>query len=131
MNRSGSDELHDTADPRSTPEEEREARLRRRRYVRPDVDIHATDSEMVVLADMPGVKKSDLEITLDRDELIIEGKAAGREQEESALPWGYYRRFKLRTAFDRASIRASLQGGLLRITLPKAASERARKVAVE
>ncbi len=131
MNRSGNDELRDVSEHDTTSQEEREARFRRRRYVRPAVDIFATDTEMVVLADMPGVKKGAAQVTLERDDLVIEGKAAGREEEESALPWGYYRRFKLRTAFEREGIRASLRGGVLRITLPKAASERARQVAIE
>lgn len=131
MNRTGNDELQDVDEHARTAEEEREARYKRRRYVRPAVDIYATDEEMVVLADMPGVRKGDVQVTLERDDLIIEGRAAGREAEESALPWGYYRRFKLRTAFERERIRASLRGGVLRVNLPKAPSERARKVVVE
>lgn len=126
------DELSDAQNAaHSSAGEDREARIRRRRYVRPAVDIYSTGSEMVVLADMPGVKKGDLEIIVDGDELVIEGSVAGREREESALPWGYHRRFKLRTAFDRDGIRAELEGGILRITLPKVAGGRARKVEIE
>jgi HSP20 family protein len=95
------------------------------------VDIYSTESEMIVLADMPGVRKGDLEITLERDELTIEGKIAGRGEAESALPRGYHRRFRLRTAFDRERIRASLEEGILRVTLPKAATEQPRKIAVD
>jgi HSP20 family molecular chaperone IbpA len=131
MTTSDRDELRDLQEARPSSDEERQARRRRRNFARPPVDIYATDTEMVVLADMPGVQKGDLDITLERDELIIEARAAGREKEESALPWGYYRRFKLRTAFDRNRIQASLKGGVLRITLPKAPSERPQKVAVD
>ncbi len=131
MNKTGNDELQDVFEQTGSLSEEREARYQRRRYVRPAVDIYATEKEMVVLADMPGVKKGGVQVMLERDDLIIEGKAAGREEEESALPWGYYRRFKLRTAFERERIRASLRGGVLRVNLPKAPSERAQKVVVE
>jgi len=128
---SSSDELRDSRDSRASVSEEREARVRRRNYARPAVDIYATDEEMVVLADMPGVQKADLDITLEKDELIIEGKVAGREASESALAWGYHRRFRLRTDFDRNRIKAGLRGGVLRVVLPKAVSERAQKVAVD
>jgi len=131
MDRMPSDELRDTPGPGPPASEDREARARRRHYARPAVDIYSTESEMVVLADMPGVRKADLEITVERDELAIEGKIAGRREAESALPWGYHRRFKLRTAFDRERINASLREGILRVTLPKAATEQPRKIAVD
>ncbi len=129
MDRIERDELREARQTEPT-HEDRQARARRIRYVRPPVDIYSTDSEMVVLADLPGVRKSDLEVTVERDELIIEAEAAGRRDDESALPWGYYRRFKLKTAFDRDRIAAKLEGGILRIALPKAPSEQARKVEV-
>lgn len=123
------DELRDSNEE-SISSDEREARLRRRRYARPDVDIFSTPSEMVVLADMPGVLKSDVEVTVQHDDLVVEGPVAGRAERESALPWGYHRRFHLKTAFDRGGIQASLQGGVLRVVLPKASSERPQKVTV-
>lgn len=130
MDRINKDELREAQQHEGT-REEREARTRRRRYVRPPVDIYSTGSEMVVLADMPGVQKTDLDVTVERDELVIEAKAAGRAEQESSLPWGYYRRFRLKTAFDRDRISAALENGIVRITLPKAASEQARKVTVD
>ncbi|UCC82369.1 MAG: Hsp20/alpha crystallin family protein [Gemmatimonadota bacterium] len=130
MDRIDKDELREAQQSEAT-REVREARARRRRYVRPPVDIYSTASEMVVVADMPGVQKGDLDITVERDELVIEAKAARRAAEESTLPWGYYRRFRLKTAFDRERISAGLEDGIVRITLPKAASEQARKVEVD
>jgi HSP20 family protein len=131
MNDMGPDELRDVQDSRASLKNEREARLRRRRYSRPNVDIYSTDTEMVVLADMPGVTKDDLEVSLEEDDLIIEGPVRGRSEQESALPWGYYRRFKLRTPFDRSRIRAGIRGGVLRINLPKAMNQQKEKVPVD
>jgi HSP20 family molecular chaperone IbpA len=131
MNRPGADELRDTGGPRATSSEDREARSRRRRYARPPVDIYSSEEEMVVLADVPGVRKGDVNVALDGDELVIEAPVSGRQQEESALPWGYYRRFKLRTAFDREGIRAHLEGGILQVTLPKAVTERSQTIPVD
>jgi HSP20 family molecular chaperone IbpA len=124
------DEIRDVEQGVS-PKDEREERFRRRNYVRPAVDIYATDADMVVLADLPGVKKRDLDITIERDDLVIEAPAPRRAASESTLPWGYYRRFRLRTNFERDGITANLEAGILTVTLPKAASEKAKKVAVD
>lgn len=125
------DEIHDAQTGTGSAERDREARLRRRRYARPPVDIFTTEAEITVLADTPGAVKSDLQVTLEGDELVIEAPVRGRAEEESGLPWGYYRRFKLRTAFDREGIHARLEGGVLEIKLPKADSQRAKRVAID
>ncbi|NIR44062.1 MAG: Hsp20/alpha crystallin family protein [Gemmatimonadetes bacterium] len=124
------DELRDVESTVS-PKEQRAEHFRRRNFVRPNVDIYSTESDMVVVGDLPGVHKSDLDITIERDDLVIEAPVAGRAEAESALPWGYYRRFRLRTNFDRDRISAHMEGGVLTVTLPKAASEKTRKVSVE
>lgn len=131
MSRIHDDELRDTAHERPDATEERQSRARRRNFERPAVDIYSTETEMVVLADMPGVQKPELDITLEGDELVIEGSIHERRRRESALPWGFYRRFKLRTPFDRERIRARLQDGILKISLPKPGGTQARKVSVE
>lgn len=97
----------------------REQRTRRLRYVRPTVDIHSTDSQVLVLADVPGVRKSELVVEVEGDYLAIEGRVAGRRERESALPWGYHRRFRLSPGIDRDRIKARLEDGIVRITLGK------------
>ena len=62
---------------------------------------------------------------------FFEAPVRGRAEKESALPWGYYRRFKLRTPFDRSRIRAGMRGGVLRVSLPKAWSQQEEKVTVD
>ncbi len=129
MNRPRADELHDTGGTGAKGDPE--ARGRRRRYVRPPVDIYATEREMVVTADVPGVRKADINVSLEGDELVIEGPVSGRQEEESSLPWGYYRRFKLRTAFERGRIAAHLEGGVLKVTLPKTAAESSQSIPID
>ncbi len=131
MERIHDDELRDEPGRGPSASEQREARARRRNFARPAVDIYANDAEMVVLADMPGVEKRALDITLQGDELIIEGTIAGRREEESGLPWGFHRRFRLRTPFDRDRIRARLDDGILEVHLPKAATAQTRKVSID
>lgn len=116
------DELHDVQ-ASGTYDADRETKARKRRFVRPPVDVYSTSAETVVVADMPGVRKADLEISVEGDDLVIEAPVAGRMERESALPWGYHRRFRLRSAFDRDRIGARYEDGILVITLPKVAAE--------
>jgi HSP20 family protein len=46
----------------------------------PPVDIYETENEFIVKADVPGVKKEDIEITLNDNKLEIRGKASGNER---------------------------------------------------
>lgn len=124
------DELRDV-ESNASPKDERAERFRRRNFVRPQVDVYSTETDMVVVGDLPGAHKNDLDITIERDDLVIEATVSRRAEAESALPWGYHRRFRLRTNFDRDRISARLEAGVLTITLPKAASERTKKVSVE
>lgn len=114
--------------------EEREVKERgsgRRRYAKPAVDIYSSASQVVLLADVPGVTKESLDVRLEGDELVLEGAAAGRAEAESRLPWGYYRRFRLSSAIEREAVHARLENGVVRIELGKVGAGGARRVEVE
>lgn len=114
----------------STGAGERPGRTRHR-YVRPDVDIYSTAEAVVLMVDMPGVTKEDLEVGIEGNELVIDGRVTERIEGESRLPWGYYRRFRLSSAIDREGVHAKLNDGVLRIELAKAGTGPVRKVDVE
>ena len=103
---------------------------RQRRFARPAVDIFSDDQVITLLADVPGMRKQDLEVLIEEDDLVIEGPVAGRADRESSLPWGYYRRFRLRSAIQRENIRAELNGGVLQVTLPRRPREPSQKIDV-
>lgn len=104
----------------------------------PPVDIFETGAEMVVLADMPGVRPEDVDIALEEGVLSIRGRFPGAsEPAESARPLmreyepGHYlRRFTVAESIDREGVAASLADGVLRVRLPKARPARPRKIAV-
>jgi HSP20 family protein len=85
----------------------------------------------VVLADVPGVRREDLDVRIAGDELLIDASVAGREEAESRLPWGYERRFRISSTIDRERIRAKLEDGVLRVELGKVGAGEARHVDVD
>lgn len=107
----------------------------RRVYV-PRVDIYESADDIVVVADMPGVDESSVDITLEKNVLTINGYVEPEEPENYNLAYaeyevGDYRRsFTLSNQIDQENIKATVKNGVLRLWLPKAAVAKSRKIAV-
>ena len=103
----------------------------------PNVDIFETDKEIIMLAEIPGVKAADLSIDLRDDILTLTGevKPLNRPEEQDILieyQFGrYYRQFTLAEVIDQSKIDAELNNGILRLTQPKAEKAMPRQIAVK
>lgn len=104
--------------------------------VTPATDIHETEKEIIVLADLPGVRQEQVEVTLENRVLMISAKSAIEEPPVHELvyrefgPAEYRRSFTLTKEVDRNGITARLKNGVLRLVLPKAAEAQPRRIAV-
>ena len=107
-----------------------------RRVFAPRVDILETEDAIVVLADMPGVDESGVDITMERNVLTLKGtvncsKPEGFKSAHSEYGVGDYERvFTLPNEIDRDNVQATIKQGVLRLTLPKSKSSLQKKVAV-
>jgi HSP20 family protein len=108
----------------------------REEYVAPEVNIFETRDGYVLEAEMPGVGKNGLEITLQGNEITITGRrvagavngqAIFRERETA----DYRRVFELDPAIDTGKISASMEQGVLTLTLPKSERVKPRKITVD
>ena len=104
-------------------------------YFTPAVDIYETEKELVLLADLPGVEANCLEVSLKDDNLSIVGRTeSGQEEGESLLEeyrtGNYFRNFLVAEAVDQSAITASLNDGVLRLVLPKAAKTIPRTIPI-
>lgn len=111
-------------------------RTEREEYVAPDVNIFENAEGYVLEADLPGVGKEGLQITLDGTELTIVGRrssetAAGEPVFRERSGWSYRRVFELDPAIDTAKVSAKMEQGLLTLTLPKSERAKPRKITVE
>ena len=103
----------------------------------PDVDIFETDSEIILLADMPGVKADELTVDLRDNVLTLIGGAEVAAATDEQVIVGefqtgrYYRQFNLSEVIDQGKIDAQLNDGVLRLQLPKVAKATPRKIAVK
>lgn len=121
-------------------QEEKGERIERARAVKifhPDVDIMERKDDIVVIADMPGVDESSVDITLENNVLNIYGKVDWNAPDNLKLTHGeygmgdYQRMFTLTGEVDRGKIEATVNNGVLRIILPKAEAIKTRKIAVK
>lgn len=102
----------------------------------PEVDIFETDLDIIVLADMPGVAAEDLKIDLEDSVLTLSGDVRPWEEPSESdvlieFEIGkYFRQFTLSDAIDQSKIKARLEDGVLRLTLPKAQKAVPRQITV-
>ncbi|WP_028582409.1 Hsp20/alpha crystallin family protein [Desulfogranum japonicum] len=105
-------------------------------YYSPMVDIYETPQAVTVVADIPGVTRDGLDISLEDDILTIHGKMTCEIPEGRVLLQEYeaghfMRRFTIAETIDQSSISANLDKGVLKIVLPKSAPAKPRKIEVQ
>ena len=106
------------------------------RTFRPHVDIIDMEDAVVILADMPGVQASDLDVSVEKHELSIQGTtpipANDKHFAYSEHNLGHYRRtFTLADTIEQDQISALMRDGVLQLTLPKAAVAQPRRITVQ
>ena len=103
----------------------------------PQVDIFETEKALVLLADMPGVRATDLNIDLRDDTLTLTGDVQpfeGASETDILIEYEvgkYYRQFALSEIIDQNKIDAQIHDGVLRLTLPKIEKATPRKITVQ
>src|SRR5215467_11894015 len=96
---------------------------RQTEYVAPEVNIFETKDGYIVEAEMPGVNKEGLEITVEGNELTIVGhrnseQAYGQPLFRERWVADYRRSFELDPAIDTPKVTAKIDQGILTVTLP-------------
>ena len=129
-------------DPRSLEVQEKKELVEKEektipaRYFVPDTDIYETADALVVVMEMPGVEKDNLDVKIEEDTLKIEGridlsKYAEMEPVYTEYNVGHYsRNFSLSSKIDRDKITAETKDGVLTLTLPKAQEAKPRKIKI-
>jgi HSP20 family protein len=104
-------------------------------YIVPDVNIFETKDGYELEAEMPGVNKDGLEITLEGNEITITGHRSNEVMNGEVLfrersNASYRRVFDLDPAIDTARISARMNQGVLLLSLPKSEAVKPRKIVV-
>jgi HSP20 family protein len=103
----------------------------------PQVDILETDEELVLRADLPGLKKDDVDLEVTDGALIMKGEKKEEKEEKGAQyriverTYGAFERsFALPNSVDAEKIRADFSNGVLEVHLPKTEKAVGRRVLI-
>jgi HSP20 family protein len=104
----------------------------------PAVDVQETDTEYMVKADLPEVKKEDVKVEVSEGVLTIEGERTQEKEEKGRKfhrverEYGkFVRRFSLPTEVNAEAVKAEFKDGVLNVHLPKMADVKPKTVAVK
>jgi HSP20 family protein len=101
----------------------------------PSVDISESEDEIVVVAEVPGMKKEDIHITIQDNVLTLKGEKK-REIEEKEENYhrlersfgSFERSFSLPSIIQAGQVKAGYKDGVLTITLPKAEEAKPKQI---
>jgi HSP20 family protein len=97
----------------------------------PPVDIEETEDTYVIEADVPGVKREDIDIELEGNELYVTGEVKQREgrfRRRSRRMGRFELRLLLPEGVDGNGVDAKLDNGVLMVRIPKAEKAQRRKI---
>ena len=102
----------------------------------PAVDIYETEKAVTVVAEMPGVAKTGIEVSLEEGVLTMIGERHNGIEKGTPLlrefaTGRYVRRFTVSEAIDQEHIQATMANGMLTLVLPKIPPVSPRRIEVK
>ena len=112
----------------------------------PSVDVAETDKEIEITAELPGLERKDVDISLEDDVLTIRGEKKTESVQDNKKDKGsdnknyhlsersygmFYRVLQLPPGIDPSTVKATMSNGVLKIAIPKPARTQAKKIEVK
>lgn len=106
----------------------------------PDTDVVESEDQIRVIAEIPGMNRDDLNVSLENNILTISGEKTEEREEGSEKQnyhlserrWGRFSRaFVLPREVEADEISANYQNGVLTVTVPKSEKARPRQIQIE
>ena len=109
-----------------------------RQGLAPRLDVVERENEFVVQAEMPGIARDDIEVTLENGILTISGECRNEKEETNGSrlirqerQYGkYVRSLRLGKGVDEKNVKANYKDGILELTLPKSEEVKPKKINV-
>jgi len=108
--------------------------LRTQNNILPSSDIYENADEYILVANMPGVSRSEVQVKVIEESLIVFGRINYDETinrdyilNENELG-NYFRKFKISDSIDKANISAKYDNGQLIVHLPKSEKTKPRTI---
>ena len=102
---------------------------------KPEIDVFESASELLLVADMPGISKSEIQLKVDNEQLTLEGRWSGETTKDTLFsefePVNYRRVLRLPDGLDLDKVTAKMTDGVLKVHLPFADAYQPRQIEVE
>jgi len=101
----------------------------------PPMDVEEADDHYLVTAELPGLAKGDIDLTVEDNRLVLSGEREWKGEEDRfhhrERAYGKFTRtYEFPAHVDAATVKAKFKDGVLTITLPKVEQAKAKKVAI-
>src|ERR1700722_13680645 len=106
----------------------------------PKMEVSETDKEIQISAELPGLERKDIDISLDGNVLTIRAERKAETEAEqkdknvhvSERSYGvFYRAIELPTSIDASTVQATMSNGVLKIVISKPAQAEAKKIEIK
>lgn len=104
----------------------------------PAVDIEDKGNQFVIHADLPGVKSSDIDVSVENGVLTIKGERESEKKEEKEnykrierFSGSFMRRFTLPDGADPDKISAKTKDGVLELVIPKSEKSKSKRIDIK
>jgi len=101
------------------------------------MDVSESEQAYKVKADLPGVKKEDIKVSIDGNQVSISAETTAQSEQQGATTicsersWGqFYRSFTLPQQVDDSQARAEFHDGVLELDLPKKSGGNGKSLAI-
>jgi HSP20 family protein len=102
------------------------------------MDVREDDTSYRVIVDMPGVKKDDIEVSVEGSQVTIQGETKRQEERKTdkeihseRYVGKCFRAFTLPREVDREKCEASYDNGVLTLTLPKKGNGQSKRLPIQ
>ena len=104
----------------------------------PSADISETEKEYLIRAQLPGLRKEDVKVTLGEGVITIEGERKQEKEEKGekfhrveSFYGSFARSFGLPENIKADAVRSEYKDGVLSVHIPKAEKEQAKQIAIQ
>ena len=104
----------------------------------PSMDVSETDKEIEIAAELPGLEEKDVQVNVADNLLTIRGEKKAEKEEKDKdyrlveRSYGsFVRTLELPAGVDAGTIKASIEKGVLKVTVPKPAPAQVKKIDVK
>jgi HSP20 family protein len=120
---------------KNRPEKFNAESTRNGNYFTPRVDIIETENELLLYADMPGVRQEDVDLRYENGELILRGKVQPTQVAGNLIfaeyeAGDFYRVFQVHETINASKIDAEFKNGVLTVHLPKQEAAKPKQVTI-